>query len=50
MKRLYLTPKTRSVFLQVEAFFCQSGMDKGDGIINPVTELDLNDDEWSSIY
>lgn len=49
MKTLYLPPETQRVYLQAESFLCQSGMNSGNGAIDPVTSLDLNGDIWNPI-
>lgn len=49
MKMKYMAPEPRSIKLRTESLFCQSASDKGLGI-DPVTPLDSNDDEWSSVF
>lgn len=49
MRKQYLPPESESVFIQAESFICQSGMDEGNGAIDPVTALDLSDDIWEVI-
>lgn len=49
MKARYLPPESESYFLQAESFVCQSGMDEGQGGIDPVSPLDLSGDVWDVI-
>lgn len=54
MKPLYLPPESESISLQTNSIICQSIilpmiMDEGSGTIDPVTELDLNAEDWSVI-
>lgn len=50
MKNLYLPPESESAALFAESLMCQSGVDKGQGAIDLVTESDYNDDVWSAIF
>ena len=49
MKASYLSPESESVYLQVEALLCQSATDQAQGGIDPVSELNLDDDVWTTI-
>lgn len=50
MKNLYLHPESEIAALFAESLMCQSGVDKGQGAIDLVTESDYNDDVWSAIF
>ncbi len=49
MKLQYISPETRSVDLHPESFICVSTMNQGRGTIDPVSELDLDSDDWETI-
>ena len=49
MKTLYLPPESEIIFLLSDSFVCQSGMDEGNGAIDPVSPLDLSGDVWDVI-
>lgn len=49
MRTQYIPPESESISVQAQSLICQSGMDEGNGVIDPITALDLSDDVWEVI-
>ena len=49
MRIQYIPPESQSILLQAQSIICQSGMDEGNGVIDPITALDLSSDVWEVI-
>lgn len=48
MKASYLSPEAESIPFQIEALICQSATGQAQGGIDPVSELNLDDEVWTT--